>query len=239
MWEVYIDLVEQGITVYQNLGRTVHEIKRRPTYIDEYTWMCDIDNRANSHLANRRIFWMYQPMTNLVAQIFRVRAGNDVIICQTPLVYGVAKQSMTDAETHSVYDFIRGLVQIYEVMREPLTGRTRMATYLDGATNMLYQGARRMPLDRFGLDGLRENRMTTLNGGGEFNFRRAIETCELASPFGRCFLLWAYELNYALQQRWSYRSIASDVVGPFLYTMLIPPEQLPPNQTPQRSRWDR
>lgn len=226
-FELYIDLVEDGTQVYRDLGAVVYRMRRRPTHIDAYTWMCDIDHRAQSHLADRRSFWLLRSVTGSITQALRPRAQDTIVICDAPLVYGVAAQSMRYDETQSVYTFIHGLSMIYEVMRSPLTDRSRLASYLDAATNRLYAGMRVMPCVQFANEGLRENRITTTGGGGEFNLRRAIETCELASPFGQCIRLWAYELNRALQQRWKYQSIASDIVGPFLATMLIPPEQVP------------
>jgi hypothetical protein len=233
-WQKYVELVESGTIVYHDLARIVRNSKRRPEHISEYTWMSDIDNRANGHLADRRLFWMYRPITGMIAYIFSSGRMNDVIICELPRVYGVATGSMLDKHAIAVYDVMIGLSMIYEVMLFPLTQRTQ-TNYLDSALNKLYDGVRSMSLTRFGVDGLQENRITTRTGGGDFNLRLAIETCGLTSPFGKCMQLWAYELNYALQRCWSYQSIATDIIEPFLYTILMPPEQLPlPRDRSQR-----
>lgn len=233
-WRQYVDLVVVGTAVYAELGRIVYTSKRRPNHISEYIWMSDIDNRACSHLADRRLFWMYHPITGAVARIFRSRVANDHFICKTPpVVYGVAVGSMSDQQQVAVYDVMIGCAMIYEVMQMPIPQRTQI-NYLDHALMKLYDGLRNMPLVRFGAMGLPENRITTCAGGGDFNLRRAIETCGLTSPFGKCMQLWAYELNYALYQRWSYRSIATDIIEPFLYTMIVPPDQPPPQHSNQR-----
>lgn len=233
-WVIYVDLVVAGTGAYHDLKRIVGDAKRRPAHISEYTWMSDIDNRACSHLADRRLFWMYRPLTGAVAHIFRSNVGNDMIICATPpVVYGVANGTMPATHIGSVYDVMIGFSMIYEVMKMPIPQR-RQINYLDHALGTLYGGLHNMPLERFGVIGLPENRITTCAGGGVFNLRLAIETCGLNSPFGKCMQLCAYELNYALQQRWSYRSIATDIIEPLVYTMIVPPEQPPPQPSHHR-----